>query len=96
MLLIPAPGARGRRTPELRLIYKTNSRTLRATQRNSALRERTEGGEESGEKERRGEAKPPAVMLMKEQALIQTDLLRRFTGPWYFGAGVRNVLRCRA
>lgn len=96
MLLIPALGARGRRTPELKLIYKANSRTLRATQSNSALRERMEGKEESGGKGRGGEAKLPAVMLMKEQALIQTDLLRRFTGPWYFGAGVRSVLGCRA
>lgn len=56
MLLIPALGARGRRTPELRLIYKANSRTLRATQRNSALRERTEGGKGSGEKGRGSKA----------------------------------------
>lgn len=96
MLSIPARGARGRRTPESRLIYKANSRTLRATLRNSALRGRTEGGEENGEKGRGGKANPPVVMLMKEQALIQTDLLRRFTGRWYFGAEVRNVLRCRA
>ena len=55
--------------------------------------------EEEGKKgERRGggKAKLPVVMLMKEQALIQTDLPRRFPGPWYFGAGIRNVLRCRA
>lgn len=96
MLSIPALGARGRRTPELRLIYKANSRTRRTTLRNSALRGKNGGrGGEWREREG-GKAKPPVVMLMKEQALIQTDLLRRFTSCWYFGAEVRNVLRCRA
>lgn len=54
MLLIPALGARGRRTPELRLIHKANSRTLRGYTEKLGLK-RKNGGR--GGERREGEGR---------------------------------------